>query len=263
MVAGLCLAARIVPGSAMNRGGYNKEMLRVQSKAALFLLVAVAIVNGPVRAELVPDLYVASVPATGLSGAGLDEAFALALDEVLVKVTGQRNAAARRSAVGPAGALVRQYQPVPGGELRVSFDPASLRQRLDAAGLPVWADNRPLTLVVLLSPGNANIADMSRPLLLATAADRGLPVVLAPDSPVSGSASPDPLLEPEATARAAGADLLLVGRPAPVGGSAMMRWTLVQGGARSEWQGDIAEGLQGSPIAWRPGTRRRRAPARS
>jgi hypothetical protein len=164
---------------------------------------------------------------------------------VLVKVTGQRNASAQRSAVGPAGALVRQYQPVPGGELRVSFDPASLRQRLDAAGLPVWADNRPLTLVVLLSPENANNADMSRPLLLATATDRGLPVVFAPDSTVSGPASPDPLLEPEATTRAAGADLLLVGRPAPIGGAAMLRWTLVQGGDRSEWQGDIAEGLQG------------------
>jgi hypothetical protein len=220
-------------------------MLRRQSKAVLYSLLAAVAMQLSVRAEPVPDLYVARVPATGLSGAGLDEAFALALDAVLVKVTGQRDPSARRSAVGPAGSLVRQYQPVPGGDLRVSFDPASLRQRLDAAGLPVWADNRPVTLVILLSPGNASIADMSRPLLLATAADRGVPVLLAPDAPVAGPAGLDPLLEPAATARAAGADLLLVGRPAPVGGTAAWRWTLVQGEDRREWQGDVAEGAHG------------------
>ncbi len=230
----------------MNGGGYNKEMLRVQSKAVLLSLVAAAVVHGPARAELVPDLYVARVPAAGLSGTGLDDAFALALDEVLVKVTGQRNVSARRSAVGPAGPLVRQYQPVPGGDLRVSFDPASLRQRLDAASLPVWADNRPRTLVILPSaPPFSDGADMSRPLLLATAADRGLPVVLAPDVPAGGPATRDPLLEPAATAQAAGADLVLIGRPAPVGGPAVLRWTLVQGDDRTEWQGDVAEGVHG------------------
>ncbi len=241
MAGGWCLAAGFVPGSAVNRGGYNKEMLRLQSKAVLFSLVAATVVHGPVRAERVPDLYIATIPAAGLSGTRLDEAFALALDEVLVKVTGQRNVSERRSAVGPAGPLVRQYQPVPGGDLRVSFDPASLRQRLDAASLPVWADNRPRTLVILPSAQNV---ELSRPLLLATAAYRGLPVVLA-SNPPAGPAGQDPLLEPAATARAAGADLLLVGRPAPVGGPAVLRWTLVQGDDRSEWQGDVAEGVHG------------------
>jgi hypothetical protein len=86
---------------------------------------------------------------------------------------------------------------------------------------------------------------MSRPLLLATAADRGLPVVLAPDVPAGGPATRDPLLEPAATAQAAGADLVLIGRPAPVGGPAVLRWTLVQGDDRTEWQGDVAEGVHG------------------
>lgn len=226
----------------MNRGGYNKEMLHVQSKAILLAMLAATVLQGPVRAEQVADLYVAQVPAVSLSGDGLDEAFALALDEVLVKVTGQRNIAARRGAVGPASALVRQYQPVPGGELRVSFDPASLRRQLDAAGLPVWADNRPRTLVVLPDTG---VADMSRALLLSTAADRGLPLVLAPDVAASRPAARDPLADPEETARAAGADFLLVGRAAPVAGAAVLRWTLAQGESRSEWQGDAAEGVHG------------------
>jgi hypothetical protein len=140
---------------------------------------------------------------------------------------------------------VRQYQPVPGGDLRVSFDPASLRQRLDAASLPVWADNRPRTLVILPSVPDA---ELSRPLLLATAASRGLPVVLLSKpagGPAAGPAGQDPLAAPAATARAAGADILLVGRPAPVGGQAVLRWTLVQGDDRSEWQGDVAEGVHG------------------
>ena len=141
----------------MHGGGYNKEMLRVQSKAILMSLVAAVVVHGPVRAEVVPDLYVAKVPAASLSGDGLDEAFAMALDAVLVKVTGQRNVSARRNAVGPAGPLVRQCQPVPGGDLRVSFDPGSLRQQLDAARLPVWADNRPRTVVILQWVGQGPI----------------------------------------------------------------------------------------------------------
>jgi len=229
----------------MNSGGYNKEMSRLQSKAALFSVLAAVIVHGPVRAEPVTDLYVATVPAVSLSGNGLDEAFALALDAVLVKVTGLRDAGARRSSVGPAGALVRQYQPVPGGDLRVSFDPAALGQRLDAAGLPVWAANRPRTLVILQSSVNATPVDMVSSLLLATASARGLPVALAAESRTPGPASRDPLLDPAATASAAGADLLLVGRAAPAAGSAVYRWTLAQGNDRAEWQGDVAEGVHG------------------
>jgi hypothetical protein len=229
----------------MNRGGYNKEMLRLQSKAALLFLVMAAVVNGSVRAEQVTDLYVATVPAAGLSGSGLEEAFALALDAVLVKVTGRRDASAQRSAVGPAAALVRQYQPVPGGDLRVSFDAAALGERLDAAGLPVWAANRPRTLVILPSPGDGRTLEMVSPVLLMTAAARGLPVVLGAESPSAGPARQDPLLDPAATARAAGADLLLVGRPVPSGGAAVYRWTLARGNDRAEWQGDVAEGVHG------------------
>jgi hypothetical protein len=80
---------------------------------------------------------------------------------------------------------------------------------------------------------------------MATAANRGIPVVLAPE-PVAGEpGTEDPLLDPQATARAAGADLLLVGRRAPVGGPAVLRWTLAQGSERAEWQGDAAGGADG------------------
>lgn len=247
---------------AVNGGRYNKEMLHAQSKAALLSLLAVTMAGQPLSAANAPDLYVAEVPATALSGPPLDEAFALALDQVLVKVTGQRAIAtdpARRRAVGPPAPLVRQYQPMAGGQVRVSFDPDALRRRLDAANLPVWADDRPLTLVslppepapALAAPAGGPAATAAEPvrsfrqLFQATAASRGIPVVLAPE-PVAGSlAGADPLLDPDGAARAAGADLLLAGRPAPAGGPALFRWTLAREADRSEWQGDPVEGAHG------------------
>jgi len=247
----------------------------MQSKLLLLSLLTVPLCCAPALASPVPDLYLAQVPTTALSGTALDEAFALALDEVLVKVTGQRFLATdpvRRRAVGPAGPLVRQYQPLAGGQVRVSFDPEALRRRLDAANLPVWADERPRTLVILPgdvpsgpSPPGAVLPPMgtgapatgpatgptsgpagsARQLLLATAASRGIPVVLAPEPLVGEPGMEDLLLDTQTIARAAGADLLLVGRRAPIGGQAVLRWTLAQGSERAEWQGDAADGANG------------------
>lgn len=250
----------------------------MQSKLILLSLLTVRLCCAPVPvlASPVPDLYMAQVPTTALSGAALDDAFTRALDEVLVKVTGQRSLGtdkARRRAVGPAGPLVRKYQLLAGGQVRVSFEPETLRRRLDAANLPVWADERPRTLVILpgdvpsgpVAPPGAvppptgtgapatgpatgpakGPAGSARELLLATAASRGIPVVLAPELLGGEPGTEELLLDPQSAARAAGADLLLVGRRAPVGGQAVLRWTLAEGSERAEWQGDAADGANG------------------
>ena len=222
-------------------------MSRAQSKAVFLSLLAVLLVQRPLPAAPVADLYVAQVAAAGLSGAPLDEAFARALDEVLVKVTGRRYPGgdpAGRTALGPAGPLVRQYQPMPGGQVRVSFDPVALRRRLDAVNLPVWADDRPRTLVLLPDAG-ADPAHTAAQTVLSTAAVRGVPVVLAADTAAPSAATGDPLLDPVATASAVGADLLLVGRSVPTSGQSAVRWTLAQGADRAEWQGDLADGVHG------------------
>lgn len=203
----------------------------------------------PALAVPVADLYVAQVPTDGLGAAELDAAYARALDQVLVRVTGRGNLAmdpAQRSAIGSAGALVRRYQPMPDGQLRVSFDPEAVRRRLDAAHLPVWAGDRPRTLIVL-PPADATAGapplpstgsvgnqgtDPEQQLLLDMAARRGVPVVI--------SRGPVPAVP------AAGTDVLLVGRPLPEGGAGILGWTLVQGdGDRTEWQGDLAAGVNG------------------
>ncbi len=210
-------------------------MTRAASKATLLPLLAWLLAWQPLPAAVVPDLYVAQVPAAGLSGPALDGAFALALDQVLVKVTGRRDAGAdpaRRRAVGAPATLVRQYQPAPGGQLRVSFEPAALLRGLDAARLPVWADDRPLTLVVL--PPEPAPADPAAPTAGAVslrqafetvAAIRGLPVAFGPP--------------------AQAADATLEGRPAPTGGAGLWQWTLTRGDERQQWTGDLAEGAHG------------------
>ena len=240
---------------------HNLVRLSLAVTALLLLPAAPALAGGrcEVRAE---DISFFSDNAKSVSlGAKLQFNKVLMREKVLVKVTGQRGIAAdpaRRRAIGSPAPLVRQYQPVGGGQVRVSFDPLALRQRLDAANLPVWPDERPLTLVILppesppvpaapaatAGPATGQPASF-RQLLLATAASRGLPVVLAPEPVAGARTGDDPLPDPDGAARAAGADLLLAGRPAPSGGAALLRWTLAMGGDRTEWQGDAAEGAHG------------------
>lgn len=230
------------------------------SSKSLLLILVLALPPGEfLAAGPVPDLYMAEVNAQGLSGPGLEEAFARALGAVVLKVTGDPSLAAdpgRLNLMGSPEALVQQYQPLSGGQVRVSFDPGAVRRRLDALKFPVWADNRPLTLVLwpgssLPGAGAPVGAPSSGPgsLLLSTAASRGVPVrlVVTEDGRLSvpGTPSPGPWQDPEGMARAAGADLLLVVQGLAVGGPESFRWTLVQGLERAEWQGDAAAGANG------------------
>jgi hypothetical protein len=224
--------------------------------------IAIALLAWPTLLLAAPagDLYSARVPVTASGGAGLDAAFARALGEVLVKVAGDRRAAS--AAGGDAATIVRQYQPQADGQVRVQFDPAAVRARLDGAGLPVWTAARPVTLVVAPAPAaqagattvapGATTAAMATVTAVATSdplADvsiaRGVPVVrAAPSAALAADRADADLL---AQARAAGAALLLVAAPEPTLGTAVYRWTLVgpEAGQRATWTGDAAEGIHG------------------
>ena len=209
----------------------------------LLAVVAGLLLQADGFAATVADLYAAQVPVEDTSGAALDDAFSRALAEVTVKLTGKRSPLADpavREMIGSATPLVSQYQVEGGGLLRVQFDPLALRRRLDAVNLPVWADERPETLIMLVGEG---AAENDGQLVLDTAASRGLPVALSlsPDG-VPGSTG-DPLDVARAEAARVGADLILIGRRAPVSGIAAWRWTLMDSDGRSEWQGDAAEGV--------------------
>jgi hypothetical protein len=185
----------------------------------------------------VPELYAARVP---VDGGALDAAFAAALGEVYVKVSGERAAAA--TSTREAGQLVRRYQPQAGGFVRVEFDPPGVRARLDAAGRPVWVAPRPELLVVGAGEAPADGADP----LAALAAARGLAVRRAPPGVVPAPAATD--AEVLARAATAGAGAVLYARPEPTLGGAAFRWTLVgpEEGGRSDWTGDLAAGIDGT-----------------
>jgi hypothetical protein len=128
-------------------------------------------------------------------------------------------------------ALVSQYQVEAGGRLRVQFDPAALRRRLDAANLPVWAAERPATLIMLFGVDAPDAPGSDGQLVLDTAASRGLPVVmsLSPDGAIGATADAG-MRRPKPRSRIA--DLVLIGSRSPVSGVAAWRWTLIDSSGR-------------------------------
>src|SRR5690606_15427240 len=78
-------------------------------------------------------------------------------------------------ALGRPSALVRRYQLLPGDRVRVEFDGAALKRRLDETNLPVWGEDRPLT-EVRMAPAAGMNAESVREQLELTAEERGVPV---------------------------------------------------------------------------------------
>jgi hypothetical protein len=239
----------------MNRSQITSPRKSPARCGILLAMLAGLLLQSPGFAATLPDLYAAQVPVTETSSAGLDAAFADALALVMVKLTGQRNLPADpavRAIIANATPLVSQYQVAGAGTLRVHFDRAALWRRLDSARLPVWADERPRTLVLLEAPAapaelaavpaaDPLAADMQ--LVLDTASSRGLPVALSRHAEAAPGVAGDPLELARAEAARVGADLVLVGQRLPVSGLAAWRWSLLDGTERSEWQGDAAEGV--------------------
>ncbi len=126
--------------------------------------------SGAVAGE-VSGLYEAEVPVRNQGDAERDRAISTALDDVLVKVSGRRDATAIQAletVLSHPIKLVQQfrYREMPVAEntrtpdnevagnaftqlLVVSFDPQAVNQALYSAGMPVWGRARPATLVWL------------------------------------------------------------------------------------------------------------------
>jgi hypothetical protein len=141
-----------------------------------------------------------------------------------------------------------------------------VRSALDAAGLPVWAENRPLVAVwfavdlgggrrLILSEGSDQLegaleqVDEMRDALLESAGSRGLPVVLplvdAEDLGVVTFADiwgdfPGPVRQASQRYRA---DAILIGRVRTADAADdRIRWTLTTGNEQAAWQGNIVSG---------------------
>jgi hypothetical protein len=124
----------------------------------LFTLLATA---GSLQAGRVQTLFQAEVQAAGRDTAGRDAALSLALEEVLVRLTGSAESLqtpAARGLLKEPGRFVEQFRfrETPAGtgrseqlSLWVQFDGVALAREVRAAGLPYWGRERPDMLLWL------------------------------------------------------------------------------------------------------------------
>lgn len=135
----------------------------------IFLLLMGILLIPAAHAVPVEGLYRAEIhlPVRASESQMLNEAFALAAEEVLIKVSGNKDAIngdLLRQAKAQASAWVSEHSVaslnellpsgnglVPGKQIRVSFYQQSIDGFLSKNNLPVWGENRPSVLVWLVS----------------------------------------------------------------------------------------------------------------
>lgn len=149
----------------------------------------------------VPTLYTAEVPLDAEADNPRADAYALALREVLARVSGAdlaQNPLVLDELFPDPAAYVTQFRPGADDTLWVSFDGEAIEQMLRNSGQLVWGADRPLTLVWLAvdwgqgsreiigaddlerSAGQGRSIDLNKRLrerILSIAEKRGLPLV--------------------------------------------------------------------------------------
>jgi hypothetical protein len=220
------------------------------------LLASVAAVTSATAAT-VAHLFEATVPLADRSEAGQAAALQEAMRQVLVRVTGQRNAGyepALAPLVSDARRYVQQFQVVGTNQYFVGFDGTRLERSISATGQPLWGHERPGTLVWLATEDGARrtVVDAQSDSELKRAVERsatlrGVPLIW----PRSGRSFNDvwngSTERLRATAAEHGADAVLVGRASrSAGGGWQARWTLLYGEESSDWRGSIDEGVHGA-----------------
>ena len=186
-----------------------------------------------------------------------DSAFAEAMRQVAVRVSGSREAAERIMATRPAPdprRYVQQFSFKGDGTAQVSFDSSTFDRLLTTAGLPIWARERPAVLVWLSIQDSAGrtgwqgATDRSpeRESIEAVAKARGIPLVWpsldATDLGIGtglagGSRSHDQLMSSAERYRA---DAVLVGTTIS-GGS--IRWSFAFNGEVIDLTSTLEDGM--------------------
>lgn len=225
------------------------------STALLLITLLVTLAAAP-RAQAAEGQFEVSVP---LTAEGEDAAFRAGMADLLVKVTGRRDAPQIGSLVPlveEAARYVTSYRRAPGRRLLISFDEDAVESAVAAAGLPFWGSARPTTLVWLAVDRGAGQrglvtaegAATEKAAVEAVAAQRGLPLAWP-------SSTDDPRLRFEQawsgdaasladTAARHGADGVLVGKAVADGrGGYAAEWTFIGGGGRSQSRGDLGAGV--------------------
>ncbi len=180
-------------------------LCRLQNGYLPALLIWLFLWPGLSSADVVKDLYEASVPVVSQSRAERQKALQTALTEILVRVSGRQEIASGlplpeiEAALMKPGRYTRQFRyqretlppDVEGGEpqtslvLLATFDQTAVDDLLRRSGLPIWGRTRPVTLVwlaiddrgqrFLVSNNDTHIAHQ---LLMSKAERRGIPLRL-------------------------------------------------------------------------------------
>ncbi len=128
----------------------KKKIFIFWLKACLFLWVVSA------HAVIVSDIYTASLPVTDFSVQSREDAVQKALQQVLIKVSGNmeiNNLPAIKPILATANAIVDNYSYSNNEQnlliLKIKFNQKSIQQILSGAKQALWGENRPLILIWL------------------------------------------------------------------------------------------------------------------
>ena len=194
------------------------------------------------QAVTVPDLYDTAQPVEG----SRDAAFVEALKTVLVRVSGQRDAALRVGEVSDPRKYVQRFGFTADNVLEVGFDSTSVDHLLSNAGLPIWGRERPATVVMFgVEEGGAwrwlaaDSPARERDALEKVARQRGLPLKWpVMDAQERADASSEAAGLQQVAARY-GANAVLLGRAR--GGA--VQWTLISDEGAAQTSGGLEDGV--------------------
>ena len=215
-------------------------MIRLR-RACLWPMLLSVWLAGSATAATVQNLYEAVQPVQS----SRDAAFVDALRNVVVRVSGQRDAAARLgAALNNPRQYVQRFGFTADGTLEVGFDSVSIDRLLAEHGLPIWGRERPTVLVMLsieqcdgstrLVTGDLPSAESEA--IARAARERGLPIkwpTLDAQSAVGDTSSA------MQTASRFGANATLIGQ----GRSGAIRWTLASADGLEEATGGVDDGI--------------------
>lgn len=218
-------------------------------RSVLLRALALACIAMPAGAVTVPDLYVIEMPVTTTR----DAAFVDALKAVVVKVSGQRDAAARLGgALSDPRRYVQRFGFTGENVLQVGFDNVSIDRLLTEGDVPIWGRERPATLVLLnvtATDGSSYWIDTTgssaeREAVSRAARQRGLPIIWPQSSSQDGaqlSADPGSAMQ---IARRYDANAALVGNARSDGsGGLTVRWTLISDTESGNTNGSLEDGV--------------------